>query len=317
LSDIDLSQASFFHQAQYQHSQRLIAVPFLDLYQLGKELNGSIEQLVIIYSVGRCGSTLLSKIFGRVETVLSLSEPDVFAQIVAMRNSDGSSDREMARLLKTCLNFLCKPTSEGKYSCCVIKLRSFCIELADLIYQIFPDAKTLFMYRNLENVVKSSIPAFAFLSSMLTTIAQNIDSYSKFMPLLKDYAADVDFSDTSAIDLYTIMWLSVMQDYLQLYQREIVTVAIRYEDLIAEPQQMVSSIFEYCELPTSQVALGCQAFKEDAHRSSSLSKENIRQSKAKIPSIIEIRQKTHKLLKKHPKIKTSDFIVPGTLKVVG
>lgn len=311
-SDVDLSNASFFHQAQYNYAQRLIAVPFQDLYQLAAALKEPIKHLIMIYSVGRCGSTLLSKVFNQVDTVVSLSEPDVFSQIVAIRNPDGSKDQEIAQLLKICIYLLCKPTSEGKPSCWVIKLRSFCIELGDLIYQAFPDAKALFLYRNLEDVVKSSIRAFVFLSTMLPTIAQNIDFYSKYIPLLKDYANYIDFTDPSAIDLYATLWLSVMQRYMLLHQQGILTFAIRYEDLMTDPQQIVASIFKYCDLPISEVSKACQAFEKDAHSSSNLSRENLNNN-VKIPDILEIRQEIDKLLKKHPEIKTPDFIVPGTL----
>ena len=314
-SDLDLSDASFFHQAQYEHAQRLIAVPFQDLYQLAVVLEEPIKKLVMIYSVGRCGSTLLSKVFNQVDRVVSLSEPDVFSQIVAIRNPDGSNDQEIAQLLKICIYLLGKLNLERKSSCLVIKLRSFGIELGDLIYQAFPDAKTLFLYRNLEDVVKSSIPAFVFLSTMLPTIAQNIDFYSRFIPLIKNYTNSIDFTDPSAIDLYTTLWLSVMQSYMQFHQQGILTCAIRYEDLVANSQQMVTSIFKYCDLPISEVAKACQAFEKDAHSSSNLSRENLNKNDVEIPDILEIRQKIDKLLKKHPKIKTPDFIVPGTLEV--
>lgn len=131
-----------------------------------------IEKMIMIYSVGRCGSTLLSKVFNQIETVLSLSEPDVFSQIVGLRNPDGSNDTEIAQLLKICIYLLSKPALKGKQSCCVLKLRSFCIELGDLIYQAFPDSKVIFLYRNAEAVVQSSISAFVYMSTMLPTIAQ-------------------------------------------------------------------------------------------------------------------------------------------------
>ena len=315
-SNIDLCEASFLHQAQYEHAQRLIAVPFEDLYRLAADLEGSIQQLVIIYSVGRCGSTLLSKIFDRVETVLSLSEPDVFSQLAAIKEPDGSNDREIRQLLKVCIYFLGKPTLGKQPSHLIVKLRSFGIELADLIYEIFPDAKTLFLYRNLENVVQSSIPAFVFLSKILESIEQNIDIYSRFMPLLKNYADDIDFTDSSAVDLYTTLWLSTMDRYLNLYRQGIIAFAIRYEDLVVQPQQIVTAIFEYCGLPVSEVDRACQAFKKDAHNTSGLSNKNYNTVEVEIPSILEIRQKTSKLLAKHPEIKTSDFVVPGTVKII-
>ncbi|MDJ0572905.1 MAG: sulfotransferase [Pleurocapsa sp. MO_192.B19] len=310
--DIDLYQPAFYYLAQYEHAQKLIAVPLEELSQLVKNIE-PIEQLIVIYSVGRCGSTLLSKVFNQADTVLSLSEPDIFSQIVGLRNPDRSNDEEIAGLLKACIYLLAKPTPQKKSSCCAIKLRSFAIELGDLIYQAFPDAKSIFLYRNAEDVVKSSIRSFVFLSELLPTIKENIDLYSRFIPLLKDYADDIDFEDSRAIDLYTTVWLSVMQSYLSLHQQGITTCAVRYEDLVTQPQHIVSSLFQKCGLPIAEVANACKVFESDSQGGSNLSRENTRKNQAEQLDTLEIRGKIDNLLKKHPEIKTSGFIVPDTL----
>jgi len=102
---LHLSQFPFFYLAQYDNAQRLIAVPWNDLFQL-VEAREQVKQLIVIYSVGRCGSTLLSQMFNQVDTVLSLSEPDVFSQLVGLRNLERSNDGEILKLLKACLFFI-------------------------------------------------------------------------------------------------------------------------------------------------------------------------------------------------------------------
>lgn len=311
--DIDLSQAPFFYEAQYEYAERLFAVPFEDINQLVEEIEEPIEKLVLIYSVGRCGSTLLSKVFNQLDTVVSLSEPDIFSQIVGIRNPDGSNDNELAALLKSCIYLLCKPTLKGKPSYYILKFRSIVIELGDLLYQAFPNAKLIFLYRNAEAVVKSSIRAFVYLSNMLPTIQQNIEFYSRFIPLLKEYASYIDFTDSKATDLYTTMWLSTMQRYLSLYEQGISSCAIRYEDLVANSEQFVTSIFEYCGLPISEVSNVCKVFEKDSQSGSNLSQENTRHNDLEQSEILDIRHKVNELLKKNPEIKTPDFVVPGTL----
>jgi hypothetical protein len=314
-SDIDIYEAPFLYQAQYEYAERLIAVPLEELHQLAANIKDSIGQIAMIYSVGRCGSTLLSKVFSQVDTVLSLSEPDVFSQIVGIRNPDGSNDDALAELLKSCIYLLCKPTLKGKPSFCAIKLRSFGIEVAELIYRVLPDTKLIFMYRNAEDVVKSSIRTFVHFSQMLPTIAQNIQAYNQFIPLLQEYASSIDFTDNNATDFYTIMWLSVMHRYLLLCQQGIFTCAIRYEDLVADPQKIVTGIFNYCNLPISEVSHACKVFETDSQSGSNLSQENVHKNDHKLPDISEIRQKIAHLLLKHPQIQTADFIVSGTLGV--
>jgi hypothetical protein len=311
-SDIDIYQPPFFYQAQYDYAQKLFAVSFEELSQLVQNIN-PIQNLVLIYSVGRCGSTLLSNVFNQLDTVISISEPDVFSQLVAMREPNGSNDNQIAGLLKICLAIQCKNVVIEKRSYCAIKFRSFCIELADLIDKVIPDAKVIFLYRNAEDVIKSSIRSFAFVSEMLPQIKANIEFYSRIFPLLRDYASYIDFADPNAIHLYTTGWLSAMQRYLSLYKQEITTCAVRYEDLVTKPQEIVTSIFEKCGLPVSEVENACQVFKKDSQMGSSLSQKNTHKNETQQADDLEINQKITSLLNLHPEIKTPDFIVPGTL----
>lgn len=310
--NIDLSQPPFYYLAQYEHAQKLIAVPFEDLPELVNQID-RIEQLITIYSVGRCGSTLLSKVFDRLDTVLSLSEPDVFSQIVGLRNGDRSNDEEIMQLLKACICLLAKQTEPQKFSCCAIKLRGIGIGLGDLIARAFPDAKSIFLYRNAEDVVKSSIRSFDAFSKLLPTIEKNIELYSRYIPLLKDYAADIDFTDSRAIDLYTVGWLSKMQSYLFLHEQGIITCAIRYEDLVTKPQEIVTSLFKKCNLPVLNLVDVLAVFESDSQDNSTLSRENTRKNESELLDTLEIRQKIDSLLKKHSAITTPDYIVPDTL----
>ena len=123
------------------------------------------DQLILLYSVGRCGSTLMSEVFNQLDDVVSLSEPDVFTQLLKMRRADGKHDVWLKRLLKTSLLSLMKPMPLKRPLKYVIKFRSFGIELIDLISEMFPHAQNLFMYRNAEDWARSSARAFQKLES--------------------------------------------------------------------------------------------------------------------------------------------------------
>jgi len=309
---LDLSQPPFFYHAQYNNAQRLIAVPLTELAELTKEIT-PIEELVFIYSMGRSGSTLLSKIFNQLDSVLSLSEPDVFSQLVGMRNPDGSNDEQVAGLIKICATLLSQQTNSKKYSHCVIKLRSFGINLGDLMNHVFPEAKVIFLYRNAEDVVKSSMRSFVFMSSMLPQIQKNIELYTRFIHLLKKYANDIDWTDANATDLYITSWLSVMERYLLLYQQGIPSFAIRYEDLITKKQEVVTTIFEKCNLPIIEVEKACEVFSKDAQIGSNLSQETTRKNEQEQEEVFELHQKIKHFFNQHPELKNPNFIAPGTI----
>lgn len=309
---LDLSQFPFFYLAQYDNAQRLIAVPWNDLFQL-VEAREQFKQLIVIYSVGRCGSTLLSQMFNQVDTVLSLSEPDVFSQLVGLRNLERSNDREILKLLKACLFFIGKQSLHNKSSCLVIKLRSFAIELGDLIKQAFPNTQSIFLYRNAKEMVKSSIRAFGLLNELLPKIEENINFYSRFIPLLKDYKNNLQLSPNKAVDFYTIMWLSVMERYIYLNQQRKINIAIRYEDLVAKPEKIITWLFQELGLPITQVSEAYQLLNHDSQEGSNLSKQKTHYNQVENLNSLEICNQVNNLLKQHPIITKSDFIVPDTL----
>ncbi|MCA9931697.1 MAG: hypothetical protein KC419_24610, partial [Anaerolineales bacterium] len=163
--DVDLSQHPFFFQAQFEHAQRLIAVPYDVLHRMAAAAPLDDEKLILLYSVGRCGSTLLSEVFNQFDDVISLSEPDVFTDLLKMRDENGRFDSELKQLIHSSLFVLMTPLTPKRQSHWAIKFRSYNVELADLIYEVVPQAKALFMYRNAVDWARSTARAFQKLQS--------------------------------------------------------------------------------------------------------------------------------------------------------
>src|SRR5690348_4471679 len=86
--ECDLSRAAFLYQTQYDAVLRLIQAPYATLHRLAAEVVIDSSRLILIYSVGRCGSTLVSRAFDLVEGVESISEPDVFTQMLGQWGAD-------------------------------------------------------------------------------------------------------------------------------------------------------------------------------------------------------------------------------------
>ena len=72
VSTPDIAGATFFYQAQRQRARSVIKVPF-------DALPEAPPSPTLIFSIGRCGSTLLHKAF-EAAGVRTVSEPDYFTQ---------------------------------------------------------------------------------------------------------------------------------------------------------------------------------------------------------------------------------------------
>jgi len=188
--EINLRESAFYYEAQYQHARRLLTVSYSTLNELADRVGDRFDKLILTYSVGRCGSTLLSRALNQVDSVLDLSEPEVYMQITALRPRDGSRDNEFRALLRSCTRLLFKP-DQGQ-SVLAIKFRSFSIEIADLMNQVYPAANRLFLYRNAASWAQSQARAFGALeddagASVLAMLERNPKFVERTMPLALEY----------------------------------------------------------------------------------------------------------------------------------
>jgi len=315
--DVDLSRAPFIYQTQYERVQGLIAVPYSVFKKLAQALP-AIEHLIMIYMTGRSGSTLLSHVFSELDTVLALSEPDAATQFVQLRPADGRRDPELRTLLECTLRFLFKPTPLKTPSTCALKLRNEGVQVMDLYQETFPHAKNLFLYRDAMGFVSSfyriakdlPIPESSPVDELL---AQRARMLNQEFAHLKAYL-DPDQRELSMPQFFTLWWLGVMEHYLAQCARGTPVVAVRYADLNAQPEQVLSAIFAHCGLPPARAGETLAAFGRDAQagthfaRVSSGEGNPLRLTDAQ-------RQEVDAILKRHPVVNDADFIVPGTLRL--
>lgn len=309
---VDLSQAPFLYQAQFEQAQQVYLVPYEMFFRLAETHTNRGDALIFIHSTGRCGSTLLSSIFNQIPDVVSLSEPDVYTLLVSLRNVERVPELEISNLLAACTRFLCKSTP-GKLAPArwAIKFRSMCLELGDLLYAQFPLAKTLFLYRNAETWARSNVNAFRLLDPELSTLlAAFINDFPKMMPLMADYAPPVGAAHPVSI-LTATLWLSIMQRHSDLVARGVPICALRYEDLQLAPQKILTAAFQHCGLGDVQLDLLLSPLSQDSQQGTSISQEQTRQNAYHLTAahLAEIRM----ILQRHSSIQTADFIAPGTV----
>ena len=127
VSTPDIAGATFFYQAQRQMARSVIKIPF-------DALPEPPESPTLIFSIGRCGSTLLYKSF-EAAGVRTVSEPDYFTQAAL----SGLRNEELQSLIGRVTQLLSYP---------VIKLRSECNYASLLIAGAFRKPNVMFVLRN-------------------------------------------------------------------------------------------------------------------------------------------------------------------------
>jgi hypothetical protein len=307
---VDLTQAPFFYQAQYEHALRVFELSYATLHALATTLPLDDRRLVLVYSVGRAGSTFVSSAFNAVDGAVSLSEPDVFTQLVALRDFAGGNDAEIAALVRSSVKLLCKPTPQvAAPRAWVLKLRSFGIELGDLLHAEFPAARNLFLYRDLESWMQSAGRALAgdendtqfraqlqaWFSTLIPSIARHVQTGGPVLPMAA---------------LGTEVWLATMERYLALHERGVPLLALRFADLRAAPLAAMLKILAYCGLPLPDRATLERVLERDSQQGTPLSREVLGASEFRLTATHL--QDSDRVLAAHPVIRARDFVVPST-----
>ncbi len=300
---VDPVQAPFFYMAQYQHAQRVIAVPYDEMHRLAADI--PYRNLIMIYSVGRCGSTLISQALNAAEGVQSLSEPDVYTHINMLRFVDASRDEEYTHLLDSSTRLLARHAPVT-----AIKFRSGGIHMVDLMRRVCPDAKNLFLYRNANTWAQSMNSAFT------ADVPPALDDpiFLQFLMSLEPLAGAFiqrQGRPPTVIESYALLWLSVMDSYLKQYRQGTPFYTIRYEDIKAYPQRVLTAVFDYLELNPAAIAAAYAVFSRDSQEGTRLSQAHLAQNPVKALGAEDYAQ-VAAVLSEHPVIQTADYVAPGT-----
>ena len=309
-SGVDLSQAPFFYQAQYENTVNLFSVSYETIHQLAEDIPLDSRRLILVYSVGRAGSTLLGSALNAVDGVVGISEPDVFTQLVTFRDFSGSNEAEISTLVESCMKLQCKPTEQIPNPIAwAVKFRSFSIELGDLIHKHFPDAKNIFLYRHLESWTMSSMRAFVenedniefrtgiqmWMSTLVPAIAKHV----------RENGSLLSFTAMGAQ-----MWLAAMERSMDMQKNGVPMLAFRYEDISAVPQEAVKKVIEYCGFSNVEMISVYKALEQDSQAGSVISQEVLSGRDFKLTDTH--REDIAQALAEHPTIHSSDFVVPST-----
>jgi hypothetical protein len=304
--EINLTEAAFYYDAQYKHALRLFALPYDELHALAADLPEG--DTIFLHSIGRCGSTVISKALNTVNGVVSLSEPDVYTQLHLVRFLDRSRDDEITRLLQSCTRLLGSRTPT-----LVIKFRGMCIHIGDLIHRAYPRAKNLFLYRHTESWARSMGLATLPVDERRTP-STDVPLHRRSIAPLSYQFAERHGRESTRVELAALMWLSMMESYVRLYTQGIPFLAARYEEIQSQPVRVLEAIFAYCGLPVDAVEQAYTVFSKDSQEGTIFAREAFR-ARAVAPLDEDDYAQMRAILSEHRIINTPDYIAPGTLRL--
>jgi hypothetical protein len=153
--DIDphaVQEAPFYYLYLRRHAQRVLSIPV----EYGPLASSEGEDPVFLFSPGRCGSTLLSRVLFEAG-IASVSEPDFYTQMASWFWSRRSNPLRPA--FERAMWALSGDLTAGLGAAPVVKLRAECARAPELFVRN-PSARTVVLLRGFEGWAQSTAKAF-------------------------------------------------------------------------------------------------------------------------------------------------------------
>jgi hypothetical protein len=261
--------------------------------------------------MGRCGSTLASKLLAQIPGVINMSEPDSLTQLVIARFLQPDKQFEMKMLLDAAVRLLCKTPAQTAW---VIKGRSWIIELGDWLYELYPQAKTLYLYREAESWIRSNLSAFVDDGERTPEEVRQLEVEGRgwmklFVPSIARYDPDQHLTVTG---LSSLMWLDNLERYMDLHKAGVPMLAIPYSSWELDPLRTALSMLEYCGHRPDDLSVIEETLSKDSQAGSAISQDAVKK-KATIDLLDKAEM--NRFLQNHPYIHTADFKVANTLTI--
>ncbi|HEY3782379.1 MAG TPA: hypothetical protein VGL56_14955 [Fimbriimonadaceae bacterium] len=267
---VDVHNAAFMFEAQRSEAKRIVKIPLHAAHQISTQAGIDPSRIILVNSVGRCGSTLVSRALSAFDGVASLSEPDVFTQLVGTWGRANFYGRENESLLRDCTILQCLPTKLRGRTHWALKFRSYVTTMAAMHARAVPQAKQVFLYRAL-------LPWFKSFVKMLG----GGDLHAKFpneeyVRFLASIVPQLEGrTDASFAEVVVAAWIGTMESALNLVEAGLPVFLLRYEELVKSPESAMMALAEFCELGAFEPSLFESALTRDSQEGTVLSRSSV------------------------------------------
>ena len=306
-----VDRAPFYYQSQVEHAVGLVAMPLDVFHRVAEGIPSPPRGLIFVHSVGRCGSTLLSKALEAVSSVHSLSEPDDLTQMVEVRVAKDHSDAWLRKLVTSSVKWRCKPRNGSAADFVAIKMRSEVMILADVLGAAFPTSKHFFLYRDGVSWMQSVYRGWP-MGADVHDEARNREmeeSWARSIPLVHEYRQPD--SAMNPVQIRILAWISCMEAYLGLAEMGIPLCAARFEDLTRDPRSILEQFFTFCDISDVDWGAIQEVLGRDSQAGTIFDREERRKRGQELPA--ESIQDVISMIASRPLLRTAEIILSGTL----
>ncbi len=259
VTDVDLAAVPFVFMTQFEQADAVARLSPVELISLTDPL--PIPQMAMIYSIGRCGTTLANHVLNASPDVWCLSEADTFDQVPKF-GGDAVTLRALARF-----HFAIR--SKPDATILGIKYRSQSLFHLNEINAAFPNAHNLFMYRDAVGWGNS----FYAFADKLGAKAPYDPAIIGFMwelmvrePVSEAIARHPEFHGNAVEPgtVFALLWQKHLQAFSDARAKGVTITPLRYNELLSQSETAIAEMFRILGVPQIPLDAAMAAFEKDS-----------------------------------------------------
>lgn len=276
--DVDLSESPFAYVTQFDLARRVMLVPFDELKGLAR-LAPCPDKIVMVYSIGRCGSTLVSKIFAELPHFWSISEPDPLTNL-AMGKADVQNQQlsekfdpaDVPGLAHAAIRLSYRPTKAIDHETLVIKHRSQLLFFLNEMDQAGGEAVNVFLYRE---PIAWTDSFYRFAQKQGISASASTEEDRRFLwNILSNSASDDQLAEILSYsgfperieDILGAAWIINMNCLDVAEKLDMGFEIFSYDQLNNEREASVARLLKACGLDAKHVDRAMAAYHEDSQK---------------------------------------------------
>lgn len=304
-------RAPFYYVPQFDEAVDVVSMPLETFHRVAATIPTC--PTTIVHSVGRCGSTLLSKALASVPSVHSLSEPDDWTQLVIQDGDRSRSDAELAPLVASSLAWRRKPRHGPAFAHLAIKTRSEVLRIGKVLCRVASKAKHVYLYRDALSWAGSVNRTWRGDASPDDTETRREvqAAWGRFSPLVRELASEEH--PLHPLVVRTLTWAQNVEDYLDLVEAGVPFVAASYEQLSRDPVSVLQAVFRHCGIDGVDWGAVGDSLSRDSQQGSFYDRATLSEERRALPPGME--DEIRSVLAERPRVQRPDIRLPHTVEL--
>lgn len=298
--DVFSEDAAFMHVSQYYQAVKVITIPLESFKLVSSQITVPKCPIIHIKNHGRCGSTLMYRIFQTIPNCLSMSEPYALVQLAELSRKRTFSSDELIKLCKSVMKCLFKHANDRKTDIICMTALSMDIFIGDVMSDAWPTMKHIYLYRQPINFVYSweklslihnwkRSPVSAVMTRCGIGPCELMEGYPRYT---EEYLEKL-----SAFGRWALRCIACNAAYNALLRKGYEIYSVKFEDFLKCPETMIQHIMRYFQLPAEIVDVQ-KALSQDSQRGTAFTSKHKDQkmlNKCLTPITDELKQEVDRM----------------------